>query len=79
MLPDAPKPDGLELRLGYPTTTDDDTARTAATAEWVHACAREGVTPAGEPTTTIERDDPGHQAMGQFVVIVTGEVTDGPV
>lgn len=79
MSSDDTKPDDLQLRLGYPSTTPEGDARSAAAAEWRRACTREGVVPAGEPAITIERGDPVHQAMGQYVVVVVGEVSDGTV
>lgn len=67
----------FQLLLGFDKGTPEDEAQAQAVAEWLQACARHDRAPAGDPTTTVIRDDPEREAMGEYAVRVQGHTVDG--
>lgn len=67
----------FRLRVGFPDSTDPSDALSQALAEWREACHRGGWTPIGDPSAALITDDPQRSALGEYVVEVVGERSDG--
>lgn len=65
------------LKVGFPESTDVSDALAQAVTEWREACRRDGWTPIGDPSVQIITDDPERSAMGEYVVDVVGDRSDG--
>lgn len=62
-----------ELEIGFDSATPEDEATAAAVERWRGAVARNDLRPAGEPATTVQHS-PGLDSVGQYTVLVRGEV-----
>lgn len=68
----------FELEIGFDFSTPPHSAKAAAHERWLAAVARDGAQPVGDPTV-IMRHSKGLDldGIGQYAVVVSGEVTDG--
>lgn len=67
--------ENFELEIGFDTTVSGVEATHAATARWRQAVQRAGKEPVGALMLRIPTSE-GLERIGQFSVIVSGEVVD---
>ena len=61
------------LEIGFDSSTPESEAVTAAAERWRSAVLRNDARPVGEPVTTVQHS-PGLDSIGQYTVLVSGEV-----
>lgn len=69
----------MRLRIGFPESTPPEQALSEAIRDWHEAVTRAGHEAVGIPSAEVITHDPERSAMGEYVIVVSGERTDGDV
>lgn len=61
------------LHIGFDQSKDPQEAVREALEEFREAAERDGLVLVGPVNVELDRDDPEHTAMGEYVVVISGE------